>query len=63
MTEKQIIRKGNLEYRERLSNAPGTHFNVILLRCPVCGYDFGKGQDRRSHFLHEHSPEDFGLGL
>jgi len=62
MTDKQIIRKGNLEYRERVCNSPGTFFNVVLLRCPVCGYEFN-GQDRPSHLLHEHTPEDFGLGL
>jgi len=63
MKEKQIIKEGNLEYQERLSNAPGTHFNVILVRCPVCGYEFGKGQDRQTHLLYEHTPEDFRLGV
>ena len=60
---KSVIRKGNLEYRECSNgvNASGTSYRVVLLRCPVCGYAFKSGCSRRSHFLNEHSPEEFGL--
>ena len=54
----KVIRKGNLEYRER-KNSTGTFWGPVLVECPVCGYEFTKN-DRATH-ISEHSPEDFNL--
>lgn len=37
--------------------------NVVLTECPVCGEPLGRDKPgmRRTHFLVEHGPEDFGL--
>ena len=59
MTQK-VIRKGNLEYRENPTGATGTQFNVVLLRCPICGIEFKSGLHRSQH-ISTHNPEEFGL--
>jgi len=62
-SEKVIFQKGGLEYREQYGhNSSGTHFYVVMKKCP-CGYEFDHKENRPYHFLKEHTPEDFGLGL
>ena len=54
-----VIVKGNLEYRKRKQSS-GERYQAVLVRCPVCGYEFTHGPSRVAH-LNDHSPEDFGL--
>jgi hypothetical protein len=35
---------------------------VTFAECPLCGYEFEKGECRPDHFVEEHTPEDAGLG-
>ena len=57
---RKVIRKGNLVYRERKNGATGTEMQPVLLRCPVCGYEFKHGLNRATH-IGNHTPEEFGL--
>ena len=59
MSEK-IIRKGNLEYRER-KKSNGTTMEATLVCCPLCGEDFDHGNERVHHLRNAHSLEDWGL--
>jgi hypothetical protein len=60
---KDTIEKGNLVYHKRPTASSGTEWQPTLIRCPLCGEEFGnnKGSKRSNHFLTEHTPEDFGL--
>jgi hypothetical protein len=56
-----VIRKGNLEYRERKPSASGTEMQPVLVQCPICGKEFRDNVNKPFHFLNEHTPSDFGL--
>ena len=34
---------------------------VRFIECPLCGHEFEKNEERSTHFLNEHEPEDAGL--
>ena len=57
----KVIRKGNLEYRERKTNGTGTEMQPVLVACPICGMEFHDNVNKPFHFLNEHTPSDFGL--
>ena len=38
-----------------------TTYQEVLVRCPACGKEFSRGENRNAHIAASHDPEDFGL--
>ena len=47
-----------------LERRPGMNkVSIVMTECPACGRTFDEdcGFERVTHFLNDHTPEDFGL--
>jgi hypothetical protein len=49
----EVYREGPWEVRDY-----GPTYTRRLMRCPLCDYEFDKGEERVEHFREEHGPED-----